>query len=269
VEWPPLSIGLVLALAVLAGCNGSKTAGVAACAELGAEADTLDASFSSDALANGRVRAFVQAAKDSVWTAATLEQEVADACRRIGHDIGLTDGHMRPANGPGGFAAGACEPVALSLDTAIRQGLRLWVTIQPPTCTPNGNAWNRCASRCDANRDPDCSASCHAHANVHATCEPARVSVRAMHGGENAGPLLATLQANLPTLVHAQVAFGQRLQPEVQTVAQVGARLRRSVVDAGGKAADCAGAGADAVGQAMMGLSVSLRASTLVTSRLQ
>jgi hypothetical protein len=262
-------VALLGACAVVAGCGDGKTPGVGTCAELGPDADTLGATFSGDALANGRLRVFIQAVKDSSWAAAELEHEIAGACHRMGVDVGIPESQMRPANGPGGAASGACEPVALRIDAVIREGVRLWVTIQPPVCSPNGNAWTRCSSRCDAARDPECQASCKAHSNVHAACDPARVSVRALRGATEAGSMLATLQANLPTLVNAQMALGQRLQQEVQTVAQVGARLQRSVGDAGSKAVDCAGAGADAAAQAMMGINVSVRASTLITSRLQ
>ena len=88
-------------------------------------------------------------------------------------------------------------------------------------------------------------------------------------GQEMAGKLVATLQANLPSLINAQLSIGQRLANDAKTVAQVGGNLPRIVGNASAQALACIGAGADIAAQATVRLNVSVRASATVTTRVQ
>jgi hypothetical protein len=262
-------ITLLMALGMAAtSCGFAGKLGVAACPALRAEVAALDANFTADEKLNGKLRVFVQASKDLVWASSQLEAEVASACQRIGTDIGIPIQQMTPRNGPGGAAAGACEAVQLRLDAILRQGIRLWVIVTPPVCTANASAHARCAGRCDVNSDAECRASCQTHANVHASCEPAQVSVRAMAGGEQAGQLIATLQANMPSLVNAQMALGQRIVNDAQVMVQVGKQLPRIAGNAGTKALACIGAAAEASAKATVRINVSVRASANLTARV-
>jgi len=212
---------------------------------------------------------FVQAAKDVAWSSTTLEQEVASACRRIGADIGVPWSEMASLKGPGGGAIGACDPVIIRLHRILAEGMRLWVTVGAPVCRANDNAWRRCAARCDARCDPTCSVACRVHAQVHADCTSAHVRVRAMQGADlpYADRLIATLQANLPTMVHAQLAMGERLAPEIAALQQAGraagVNLRES------KAADCLAASRSEIANATKRTRLSIRASDDFANRSQ
>ncbi|HHH29515.1 MAG TPA: hypothetical protein ENK57_14370 [Polyangiaceae bacterium] len=250
-------------------CSVGAKIGAAACPALSPEVSALDASLSTNPRVNAKVRAFVQASKDMAWISSQLEAEVASACRRMGADLGIPPHQMQPSKGPGGAAAGACEPVAQTIDAILRQGIRLWITVVPPECRANANAMSRCNGVCNMQSDAECAASCQAHANVHASCRPAQVSVRVAQGQQLAGTLVATLQANLPSLINAQLSIGQRLANDAKTVAQVGSNMPRVVGDAGSKALACIGAGADAAARATVRMNVSVRASATVTTRVQ
>lgn len=141
--------------------------GLAACPELGSGADTLRASFSADARANGKVRAFVTAAKDVVAVSNHIEAEIADACRRIGADIGMQPGELAARNEPGGQASGACAALSARIDAILRSGVQVSVQVLPPRCTANVQAEANCSGACNVEVSP---------AEIVARCEPARLS---------------------------------------------------------------------------------------------
>ncbi|WP_437735219.1 hypothetical protein [Sorangium sp. So ce1335] len=355
------SVRGLAALAIVASAAGLNCAelgrlegvGEAVCPELRGPGDVLGARFSADARANAKVRTFVQAAKDMAAVSAAIEAQVADACRRIGADLGIPPAHMAPRDEAGGQASGACAPVAAAVDAILRQGAGVQVAVTPPVCQANAQAGARCSGACDVQLDPgqivaqceparlsgychgrcagrcdgrcagqcrgqcsaydaqgrcagycngecdggcdatcharcegtwqapqcagtvrppsadaECEASCRAHADVYAACTPAFVQVRPSHGAEMAARLAATLQANLPALLHAEVALGRRLLGDAQTVVQVGAALPRVVGDAGAHALACVAGAAEASTSASVRIQVSVRASASVTGRV-
>jgi hypothetical protein len=83
-----------------------------------------------------------------------------------------------------------------------------------------------------------------------------------------AGRLAATLQANLPALLHAQIALGKRMLGDVRVVVDVGAQLPKVVGDAGAQALACIAAGAHASVQASARINVSVEASASVSGRV-
>jgi len=266
-------VPVTLALAALAlgamGCGGSKNpSGALACPALQPEVSALEAKYSKDGGVNAQVRAYVQAAKDMTWVSTRIEHLAANACRRIGADLGLSDEAMQPRSGPGGAAVGACEPVSDVLDAVLRQGIRVWATIGPAQCQPNANAHARCNGACNVQSNPTCMASCRAHANVHASCQPASVSVRASHGAEQAAALLATLNANLPALIEAQYTLGQRISADALAIAKLGPSLRKSTDGASSDARDCIAASAEAAAQAALRIRVSTRVANNFNARV-
>jgi hypothetical protein len=264
-----LTLATAAALGGAACKGGSKTvSGEQACPALRGEVSALDEGFGGGAL-EGKVRAFVQASKDMDWASTQVEHLAADACRRIGEDLGMPDSQMQPQKGPGGIAAGACGPVALQLDAVLRQGVRLWVTVVPAQCQPNAGAWQRCGGVCDVNADAECRASCQAHANVHASCRQGQVSVRASSDPAQAASLISTLNANVPSLIEAEQTLGQRLLNDATAVAQVGTNLGRTAKDADSKARSCIGASKDVAGEAALRMRVSVRSAALITSRVR
>src|SRR5678809_204876 len=69
--------------------------GKALCPELSG-GDPLSAQYSVNARANAKIRAFVQASKDMAAVSLQIEGEVADACRRMGADLGISPQEMQP-----------------------------------------------------------------------------------------------------------------------------------------------------------------------------
>jgi hypothetical protein len=116
--------------------------------------------------------------------------------------------------------------------------------------------------------DAECNASCRAHANVNASCSPAVVRVAVSQNAQLAARLAATMQANMPLLLHAEVALGRRLLADADVVAQVGAALPRIVGQAGAHALACVGAATDVSARATMSIRVSVQASASVSGRV-
>ncbi len=273
-----------LALLGASGCEllGSASGAVAglACPELRG-GDALSAQFSVDARANGKVRAFVQAAKDLAGVSVQAEAEITEACSRMGADLGLPPAAMAPRGEAGGRASGACGNVAARIDAILRAGGGVEVQVTPPSCQASADAGARCSGACgaqgqaaagpqggQASGDAECNASCKAHADVNASCSPVVVLVRPRAGTPDAQRLAATLQANLPLLLHAQIALGKRVLASAQVVAQVGAALPKIVGQAGAHAIACIGAATEATASASARLNVSVQASVSVSGRV-
>src|SRR5882724_3279798 len=98
-------------LSVLSNCGaygrGFGALDAAACPELGGSADALRAQYAANARVNGKLRAFVQAAKDLGAVSLQIEAEATEAGQRMGTDLGLTPQEMAPSNEPGGRAKGS------------------------------------------------------------------------------------------------------------------------------------------------------------------
>ena len=129
------------------------------------------------------------------------------------------------------------------------------------------------APRCEGyvrppSADAECNASCRAHANVNASCTPAVVNVQVSQNAQMAARLAATLQANLPLLLHAEVALGRRLIGDVEVVGQVGAQLPKIVGQAGAHALACIAASASATARASVSIRVSVQASASVSGKV-
>ncbi len=116
--------------------------------------------------------------------------------------------------------------------------------------------------------DAECNASCDAHANFTASCTPAQVNVVASQNAEMVMRLVATLRANLPELLHAELALGKRIVSSAQVVVQVGAQLPKIVGDAGAQALACVAAASSASVQASARINVSIQASASVTGKV-
>jgi hypothetical protein len=148
------------------------------------------------------------------------------------------------------------------------------------TCTGSCDA--TCHARCEGqwqaprcegyvqppSADAECNASCTAHAEFNASCTPAQVTVQGLQNADMALRLAATLRANLPLLLHAELALGRRLTGSVRTVVEVGAQLPRVVGDAGAEGLACIAAASSASAQASMRINVSVQASASVTGRV-
>jgi hypothetical protein len=261
-------VSLVAVLLAAAGCDGLGQLGAAACPEIGPSVDAATARYGVDARADAKIRAFVLAAKDIAAASAQAEQLAATACSRMGRDLGVPPQAMAFDRSvrQGGAAKGACDAVARRIAKLRAQGIQLAINVTPPVCQADVQADAQCQAGCTAAvhgapADAECVASCRARANVRAECAPARVQVQASQSMPEAMALAATLQANLPPLVHAQVALGERLVGDFDTVVQIGQQLPRLVGQAGARALACIGAATDLSVSASIRVKVTMQAS--------
>lgn len=341
---------------MLVDCNmdgfGLGNVGQLACPEINANVDVLGATFTADARANAKIRTFIAASKDLLAVSAQAEAEAADACMRIGVDLGMSPGEMAPRNEAGGRASGACSAVAARMDAILQQGIRFEAVVNPPQCQASADAHARCSASCQAQVDPgqivaqcepgrlagycqgrcngqcdgrcmgtcqgtcvardaqgncagacqgqcygscdstchascegqwqaprcegsvrgpsgdaECDASCNAHADMQASCTPITVIVRPSQASPLALKLAASLQANLPQLLHAEWVLGKRVLGDADVVVQVGRNLPSLVGNAGARALACVGAAANASVRASMSIKVTVQASASVSAR--
>ena len=115
--------------------------------------------------------------------------------------------------------------------------------------------------------DARCAGSCKAHANLTAQCTPPRVDVRATIETGEMGKLVATLRANLPALVMAEIAFGSRIAADVQTLVRTGAELPQAFGQISAHAGACVAAAANACLSAQASIRVSVQASASVSGK--
>jgi len=138
--------------------------------------------------------------------------------------------------------------------------------------TCSGTCGGTCHVRCDGQwQAPHCEGSVRppsADAECNASCTPAHVQVEGMQNVDLAMRLVATLRANLPGLLQAEIALGRRLVGNVRTVVNVGAQLPRVVGEAGAEGMACIAAASSASVQASMRINVSIQASASVTGRV-
>jgi hypothetical protein len=162
---------LLLATPLLAiDCYGGGVYGPlgATCPALNAP-DPLSVRYSANAVADGKVKTFVAASRDLVAVSVQMENEAAEACRRMAADLGASPMEMtaRDPNQPGAQAQAACGAAAARIDAILRQGVQIQVSVVPPACQANLQAKARCDGACSAQVDPG---------RVVAQCDPARLS---------------------------------------------------------------------------------------------
>jgi hypothetical protein len=115
--------------------------------------------------------------------------------------------------------------------------------------------------------DARCDGSCRAHADLTAQCTEPRVK---MQGNVDVGELpkiAATLERNLPALIKAQIAYGDRIADDVQILVRTGAELPSAFGHLSSRAAACVAAAANATASAQASLRVSVQASASVTAK--
>ncbi len=115
--------------------------------------------------------------------------------------------------------------------------------------------------------DARCEGSCKAHAELTAQCTPAKVNVHATVNTGEMGKLIATLQANLPALITAEIAYGRRIAGDVQVLVQTGSELPSAFGQLTGHAAACIAAAANATVSAQASLHVSIQASASLSAK--
>jgi hypothetical protein len=142
--------------------------GAAACPPLMGGGDPLSMNFSANARANAKVRAFVAASKDLIQVSLQMEATAADACQRMGRDLGVPEAEMTAHDDqPGARARAACNAVGARIDMILRQGIQVRVQAEPPVCQVDAQAKMQCEGACNVEVDPG---------QIVAQCEPARLS---------------------------------------------------------------------------------------------
>jgi hypothetical protein len=116
--------------------------------------------------------------------------------------------------------------------------------------------------------DAECNASCSAQADFRGSCTPPQVFVRTNQNVEASMRLVQTLQANLPELIHAEVALGRRLGGQARVLVSVGSQLPQVIGNAGAEAVACVAAASSATVTASMRIDVSVQASASVTGKV-
>lgn len=351
---------LVVLLAVpalVSSCYGGGVYGPlgATCPQLSSNMDPLNAHFSANAQADAKIRTFVSAAKDLVTVSVQMQNEAAQACQRMGHDLGVPPAQMQPEDSekPGASAQAACNAVAARIDAIMRQGIQIRVQGYPPRCQANMQAKAQCNAACQVQVSPaqivaqcqparlsgycngtcqgqcdgscngqcqgqcsakgpngqcagqcngtctggcngtchascrgtwqapkcegsvqgpsangECNASCNAKAEFRASCTPAQINVMTNANTQEAMRLVATLRANLPELLHAELALGKRLVGSARVVVNIGGQLPKVVGNAGAQALACVAAAANASVKASARINVSIQASASVSGRV-
>jgi hypothetical protein len=264
--------------AAAAGCNGIGEGYLAApkakqeraaCPDIGPGRLVLGSQFVASGPLDAKVKAYVQASNDLGGVASQAEMEIAQACTRIGLDLGVPESGMQPRQENGGRANGACYPAANALDNLNRQGAAVWVRVTPPFCTPNQIAQNQCSQTCAGNAgDLECAASCRAHGEIYGTCSPALVVVTPSNPNPLSFRLAGTLQANLPNLIHGQFALARRLFATGQALNQIGMNLNAQVNQAGAVSQGCVADGTNEIQTASWLLQISERAAQQVSGRV-
>jgi len=159
-----------VALLVLHSCYSGGVYGPlgATCPALSAP-DPLRVRVSNDAVADGKVRTFLAAAKDFVNVSVQTESEVIDACRRMAYDLAIDPATLQPSNPkePGAGARAACAAVRARIDALLQQGVQIRAHVVLPQCQANPQVKAYCDGACTLAMDP---------ARIVAECEPARLS---------------------------------------------------------------------------------------------
>jgi hypothetical protein len=356
-RWMPLAFALPVLGVLVASCDALGPAtdplAAAACPEL--RGGAMSGNYTAEPKANGTIRAFVQASADLRDVSIAMEAQVADACARMGADLGVPPAQMQPTSGAGGRAQGACQAVAARIDAILRAAgnAQLSVSYTPPECRFAGDAYAACAAQCNVSVDPGyvvahcqpgrlsgycqgtcsgscdgtcngecqgscsarnaqgqcagnctgtcrgqctatchaqcqgqwqaprcevdarapsadakCDASCKAHVEITAQCTPSRVTVQGAAAVADVARLIATLQANLPALITAQIGYGKRLAGDIQALVDVSGDLGRILGDVGAHATACIGAAGSELFEAQASIRVTVSVSASVSGRV-
>lgn len=265
--------------------------GTAACPELMGGA--MNATFEADARANATIRAFVTASGDLASVATRVEADVFAACERMAADLGVPEDARRP-KGDQSKVAASCGAVGARIDGIMKQGASAQVRTNyvPPKCAVNASTDAACRSQCNAaasasgtaqgqaqnqqasgaaqgaaNADARCDASCKAHADLTAQCTEAVVDVQSTVNTGELPKVVATLERNLPALIRAEVAYGERISGDVDMLVRTGTELPHAFAQLSARAGACIAAAANATYAAQASLHVSVQASASISAK--
>jgi hypothetical protein len=232
------SVAVFVATA-LVGCRGAPSSVPDAaewllCPELSRGVDLLQVSYSTDPAANGRIRAFVSAARGLYDVSVEMERLAADACRRMSHDLGYPD----PP--PGARLDQLCAPLKTSVEGLKASGVEIRISVAPPHCGADAERGSRCDSACASSvGDAECNLLCRAQSELYARCSLPSVTVAASSSVEVVVRLARTIEENLPSLLYAEMAMGRRLVQHVETIVAMSTHLPNDVKASGERGVAC------------------------------
>jgi len=205
----------------------------------------------SVAIDPGRIVAECEPARLSGFCSGNCQGQCDTNCR--GQCVGQCQGSIYNGQCMGhceGVCRGSCDGTCHAYCQGNWQSPQCQGYVQPP------------------NADAECNASCSAQADFRGYCTPPQVYVRANQNFDATLRLAQTLQANLPELIHAELALGRRLAGSGRVLVSVGSQLPNVLGDAGAQALACVAAASSGVTTASMRIDVSIQASASVTGRV-
>jgi hypothetical protein len=115
--------------------------------------------------------------------------------------------------------------------------------------------------------DARCDGNCKADANLRAECTPAQVRIASAIAAGDMPKLVATLQANLPSLLQAEVKYGARIAEDINVLVQTGSELPSAFGELSARASSCIAAAANATLRAQASIRVSVEASASISAK--
>jgi hypothetical protein len=115
--------------------------------------------------------------------------------------------------------------------------------------------------------DARCEGSCKADADIQAQCTPAQVRIQSTVNTGEMPKLVATLQANLPALIKAQVQYGARIADDIKVLVETGSELPNAFGQISARAGSCVAAAANATLRAQASIRVSVQASASISAK--
>jgi hypothetical protein len=199
----------------------------------------------------GRIVAECEPARLSGFCSGTCHGQCDTNCR--GQCVGQCQGSIYNGQCMGhceGVCNGSCDGTCHAYCQGNWQAPQCQGYVQPPSA------------------DAECNASCNAQADIRGYCTPPQVYVSANQNLEATVRLAQTLQANLPELIHAELALGRRLAGNARVLVNVGSQLPNVMGEAGAEAIACVAAASSASAAASMRIDVSIQASASVTGKV-
>jgi hypothetical protein len=170
---------------------------------------------------------------------------------------GNCQGQCAGQTGAGGKCNGTCNGTCQGSCQGDCKG-SCSVEFKEPKCAVSGRP---------PSADARCEGACKADADIQAQCTPAQVRIQSAVNTGEIPKLVATLQANLPMLIKAQVQYGARIADDIQVLVRTGSELPNAFGSISARAASCVGAAANATLRAQASIRVSVQASASISAK--
>jgi hypothetical protein len=128
-------------------------------------------SFRGDAKADGKVKAFLQAAYDIDRISVELESNLIASCSQLGRDLGMKEDELKAKPGGGAGADKVCNAVAARVKAALSASAeaKIHVEYDEPKCHMDAEGFGKCLDECGSPVEPG---------KLEASCSGGEVSVK-------------------------------------------------------------------------------------------